>query len=73
MSNIVGFPVQRRVLRDPVAIAGSSAEILFFTGVRYERPIEPDAKIGIQLGIKPSRMNRPNAGVRSPRKRKQQA
>jgi hypothetical protein len=72
MSNIVGFPVQRRVLKDPVAIAGS-AEILFFTGVRYERPFEPDAKAGIQIGIKPGRMNRPNAGARSSRKRKQQA
>ncbi|MDB5533795.1 MAG: hypothetical protein JWO28_2110 [Hyphomicrobiales bacterium] len=73
MSNIIGFPVQRCVLKDQVAIVGSSAEILFFTGVRYERPLEPGIKAAVQVGIKPSRMNRSNAGVRSPRKRKQQA
>lgn len=68
MSNIIGFPVQMRV-KDHVAAAGSCAEILFFTGVRYERAFEPDTKAGIKSG----RMNRPNAGARSPRKRKQQA
>ncbi|MDF2120490.1 hypothetical protein PY365_33495 [Roseiarcaceae bacterium H3SJ34-1] len=73
MSNIIGFPVQRRVLKDHIATAGSSAEILFFTGVRYERQIEPDAKAGLQVGIKRSRMTRASAGMRSTRKRKQQA
>jgi len=70
MSNIIGFPVQRRVLKDHVASAESSAEILFFTGVRYERQIEPETKAGIQVGLKRNRMSRP---MRTPRKRKQQA
>jgi len=70
MSNIIGFPVQRRVLKDHVASAESSAEILFFTGVRYERQIEPDAKAAIPVGLKRNRMSRSNTGAR---KRKQQA
>jgi len=73
MSNIIGFPVQRRVSRDHIAIAGSSAEILFFTGVRYERCFQPDAESALHVGIKSRRMHRSSAGMRSPRKRKQQA
>jgi hypothetical protein len=71
MSNIIGFPVQRRILKDHVASAESSAEILFFTGVRYERQIEPEPKAGLPAGLKRNRMSRPN--VRTSRRRKQQA
>ncbi len=37
MAVILKFPTEVRLAAAPCATAGASAEILFFTGVRYER------------------------------------
>ena len=73
MSIVVAFPVKSRAMTNRVVCDGSGAEILFFTGVRYERWQDLDAKIQSNDGVKTGRMGRPASGPRPARKRKRHA
>lgn len=41
MSIVIPFALRAKAARDHHAMPGESAQILFFTGVRYERQAEP--------------------------------
>lgn len=41
MSIVIPFALRAKAARDQSAKPGEPAQILFFTGVRYERPPEP--------------------------------
>lgn len=44
MALIVKFPCEERAATRAIATKGESAQLLFFTGVRYERAADPGAK-----------------------------
>lgn len=43
MADVIPFAPRRRFTSQPPPAEGPFGEILFFTGVRYERPHEPAA------------------------------
>lgn len=43
MADVIPFAPRRRSVRSAVAADAAPAQILFFTGVRYERQPEPPA------------------------------
>jgi hypothetical protein len=45
MALILKFPSETRALSPAVAARGEGAQILFFTGVRYERAAVAEAKV----------------------------
>lgn len=44
MAKVLRFPKEARASSAPVEMAGTSAEILFFTGVRYVRSAPEQSK-----------------------------
>ena len=55
MADVIPFALWRRYQPRSCAFPQESAEILFFTGVRYERPIEPAAKpVTLPRGHRPA-------------------
>ena len=44
MGTIIHFPIAPGLRKNTEVVAGGGAEILFFTGVRYERHQEPVAR-----------------------------
>lgn len=64
MADVIPFAPRRRSSSQSLAVAGPFGQILFFTGVRYERQIEPAAS-------KPPRRPRPaGRGERETRRRR---
>lgn len=64
MAHVIPFAPRRRANSHPPAATGPFGQILFFTGVRYERQLEPAA-------AKPPRRPRPaSRGERETRRRR---
>lgn len=64
MADVIPFAPRRRFASQSTAAMGLSGQILFFTGVRYERQPEPAAS-------KPPRRPRPaGSGERETRRRR---
>jgi len=64
MADVIPFAPRRRSTSQSSAAAGPFGQILFFTGVRYERQLEP-------AGSKPPRRPRPaGRSERAPRRRR---
>mgnify|MGYP001578953973 CR=1 FL=1 len=64
MADVIPFAPRRRFTSQPPLAEGPLGEILFFTGVRYERPHEPAA------GKPPRRPPPAGRGERETRRRR---
>lgn len=67
MNRILQFPKRGRPLRRPEVRQGPSAQILFFTGVRYER------QAGASAIIEAAALNADRAGARRVRVRRKKS